>query len=95
MGINFKMIRPFLEKHGPTILTGLASIGVVLTGYLTHKATMDTLSDTTEAVLFEDDSDIPVKQTVRRIVRENWKRYIPAGITGLATIACIIGVDRC
>lgn len=94
MKIDFKLIKPVLEKHGPTILTGLASIGVLFTGYLVHRADLKNLGDITEAVLFTDDSDIPVKETVKRVTKKNWKLYIPPAVSALCTIGCIVGADR-
>lgn len=81
-------------KNGPTLLTGFVCSGVVATGYLTYTATLDCLSDTTEAVLFKDDSDIPIKQTVRRVVRKNWKKFIPACLMGLVTMGCAVGAHK-
>lgn len=81
-------------KNGPTLLTGFVCSGVVATGYLTYTATLDCLSDTTEAVLFKDDSDIPVKQTVRRVIRKNWKKFIPACLMGLVTMGCAVGAHK-
>lgn len=81
-------------KNGPTLLTGFVCSGVVATGYLTYTATLDCLSDTTEAVLFKDDSDIPVKQTIRRAVRKNWKKFIPACLMGLVTMGCAVGAHK-
>ena len=94
MKIDFKLIKPVLEKHGPTILTGLASIGVLFTGYLVHRADLKNLGDIAEAVLFTDDSDIPMGETVKRVTKKNWKLYIPSAVSAVCTIGCIVGADR-
>ena len=94
MNINLKAIKPFLIKHGPTILTGLATVGVVATGYLTRRAVLKNLPEITEAVCFADDSDIPIAQTIKRIERQNWKYYIPPAVVGILTIGCGIGANQ-
>lgn len=94
MNLNINTIKNLLIKHGPSILTGLASFGVVATGYLVHRADRKLIGDSAEAILFEEDSDIPVKTTVKRVAKKNWKIYIPAAVSGVATIACIIGSNQ-
>lgn len=93
MQIRVQALKPVLQKYGPTILTGLASAGVVLTAHLTRRAVLKNLGDVAEAVLFEDDSDIPVSQTVHRIDRQNWKNYIPPAIAAVCTIGCLPCTD--
>lgn len=87
-------LKTWVLKNGPALLTGFVCSGVVTTGYLTYSATLDCLSDTTEAVLFVEDSDIPVKQTVHKVVKKNWKKYIPAGLMALFTMGCAIGAHK-
>lgn len=94
MQIRVQALKPVLQKYGPTILTGLASAGVVLTAHLTRRAVLKNLGDVAEAVLFEDDSDIPVSQTVHRIDRQNWKNYIPPAIAAVCTIGCLVGANQ-
>ena len=40
MGIDPKLIFSAVKKHAPTILSGMAIVGVGLTGWLTHEATL-------------------------------------------------------
>lgn len=94
MIFNFQTIKPFLQKHGPTILTGLAMFGVVATGYLTHRADKKVISEACEAILFTDDADIPIEETVGRCMKKNWKNYIPPVVTGLATMGCMLGSNQ-
>lgn len=92
--INYNLIKSFMIKHGPSILTGCACFGVVLTGYFTHKAAMDCLSDVTEAVLCTEETETPVKDIVHRTVKKRWKNYIPAIITGVVAIGCSIWANQ-
>lgn len=94
MKLNFRMIKPFLQKHGPSILTGLSMLGVVATGYLTHRADRKIIGDACEAILFEDDADIPVDVTVGRVMRKHWKNYILPASVGVATMACSLGANQ-
>jgi len=69
--MNPKLILTTAKKNLPSILSWTAVGGVVLTGWLTHKAAR------------KSDPEEPFKK--------HWKNYIPCGIAGLGTIACIIG----
>lgn len=91
--VNWKVISKVLEKHGPSILSWAAVGGVLLTGYLTHKATMKTLAKTTEAVLFEEETKKPTIDICKEQTKKNWKNYIPPVIAGVGTAACIIGAN--
>lgn len=92
--ISFNSIKPFIEKHGPTILTGLTMFGVTATAYFTHRADIKMIGDACEAILFTDDSDIPIKTTVKNSMRKNWKYYIPPILIGLTTMGCAFGANR-
>lgn len=107
MKINFKMIGNIIEKHGPSILTGMAAIGVVLTGYLTYKATEKTCGERVLAMSkdFNDemkncngdissiDTDALVNKESDGLFKKYWKNYIPPAIAGIGTIACIVGAN--
>lgn len=91
--VNWKVISKVLEKHGPSILSWAAVGGVLLTGYLTHKATMKTLGKTMEAALFEEETEKPTIDICKEQTKKNWKNYIPPVIAGVGTAACIIGAN--
>lgn len=98
MKINFKIIGNILEKHGPSILTGMAAIGVVLTGYLTHKATEKVTMEVADEAEQVKNNQNPISETFiaeikKKVIKENWKNYIPPAIAGVGTIACIIGAN--
>lgn len=98
MKINFKIIGKIIEKHGPSILTGMAAVGVVLTGYLTHKATEKITMEVADEAEQVKNSENPTSETFiaeikKKVIKENWKNYIPPAIAGVGTIACIIGAN--
>ena len=93
MKINFKMISNIIEKHGPSILTSMAAVGVVLTGYLTHRATQKTTMEIAAETERPENSEIAISEIKKRVTKDNWKNYIPPVIAGVGTIACIIGAN--
>lgn len=93
MKLKIKMIAGFLEKHGPSILTGIAVIGVVITGYLTNRATQKVTMEVAAEAERPENSEIPIKEIKKRVTKENWKAYIPSMIAGVGTIACVVGAN--
>lgn len=77
-----------LKKHSPTILTVVGVSGVVITSILSVKATPKALMLIEKAK--EDKGD---NLTIPETIRVAWKPYVPAVISGLSTIACIIGIN--
>lgn len=78
-----KKIFAFLGKHGATILSVVASVGVVVTAVETAKATTKAQS------LIDMNKAEPM--TKKEVVKDCWKFYVPAAVVGVGTIACIIG----
>ena len=73
------------RKVLPVIFSIIGGAGVILTSYLTAKATMQVAEDKKDEKLSKKD-----------FIKKYWKKYIPALISGGATIAsitssCIIG----
>lgn len=95
----------FIKRHSSTILTVIGSMGVVATTVLAVKATPKALELIEEerqyrkkcATIFENDEShetvIVPDLTKLEIVKIAWKPYIPTAITGLSTIACILGAN--
>lgn len=77
-----KALKPFLKKHGATILSVAASVGVVVTAVETAKAT------TKAQTLIEMNKQENL--TKGEIVKDCWSYYIPAAVVGAGTIACIL-----
>lgn len=85
----FKSAQKFVTKHSPEILTAMGTIGLLTTTVLAVKATPKALK-LIEAKKEEEHVD---KLTVIDTVKATWKCYIPAAITGTASVACIIGAS--
>lgn len=81
-------LRPFIKKNASTILSYLGSAGVVATTVMAVKATPKALS------LMEDAEEKKGEKLSK------WEKvnvagpvYIPSVITGVATVACILGAN--
>lgn len=70
-----------VKANSPEILTALGITGVAATSYLSAKA----------AVEMTKDGYVEPLLTNKEKIQRYWKLYIPAGLTGLATVGCIIG----
>lgn len=73
------------KSKSPEILTALGVSGVITTSYLTAKASFAAR----DALQMAPD-DMPFKEKAKIV----WKFYIPAGISGVVTIGCIIGASK-
>lgn len=83
-----KEIPKFLKKHSPEFLTGLGVTGMVLTTVTAVKATP-------KALQLVDEKEIKdgKRLTKREIVQTTWKCYIPSAVTGICSIACVVGAS--
>lgn len=80
----------FIRKNSSTILSTLASIGVVGTAVLAVKATPKAL----QLIEFENDlneENDEARLTMSEKIKVTWKLYIPSILVGVSTIACIFG----
>lgn len=81
------LIRPAIQiigRHAPQILAGLAVIGVGVTAVQAaqgHLAAQEVRYELGESR----------GETLYNMLRARWKCYAPATITGILTIACVIG----
>lgn len=92
MAALFKDVKMALSKHSPEILTGLGIAGMITTTVLAVKATPKALE------LIEDKKDeldlYPTDNlTPMETVKATWKCYIPAAVTGVTSVACLIGAS--
>jgi hypothetical protein len=93
-----------LADHSPTILSGLAVGGLVATVALAVRATpaaLDKIRSLREDKAYEagpllKDQDEAHRNgpTTIEIIQATWTCYIPAGISGVATVACIVGANQ-
>lgn len=77
----------FVEKHNHEILTAIGIGGMLTTTVLAVKATPKALARIEHKKLEENKA----KLTPVEVVKETWKEYIPAAITGTVSTACLIG----
>lgn len=75
------------QQNSPAILSGIAIAGVIGTVVLAVKATPKACA----AVVEVENEDDPLSR--KEIIKVAWKFYIPAALTGTATIGCIIGAN--
>lgn len=98
-----KTTQKSISKHGPEILTGIGVVGMVTTVVLAVKATPKALEQINEAEgekvasLIESGVDCEevnkTKLTPIETVKATWKTYLPAAVTGVVSIGCIIGAN--
>lgn len=82
-----KSIKASISRHSPEILTGIGIAGMVTTTILAVKATPKAIKlIEAEKQAKHVDALSPV-DTVKTV----WKCYIPAVMTGVSSIACLIG----
>lgn len=78
----------YLKRHSPTILTCIATVGVVATSVMAAKATPKAIK-LLEKATDEKGEDL----TKLEVVQVAGPAYIPAVITCIATISCIFGAN--
>lgn len=77
-----------MVKHGPEILTGIGIAGMVTSTILAVRATPKAIR------LLEEECDSREDAiTAPEKIKLCWKCYIPAAVTGIASIACLIGAS--
>ncbi len=86
-----------LIKHSPEILTGLGLAGMVATTVLAVKATPKAVElmeeKRKEKAELEHTNQDDTKLTTTEVVKATWKCYIPSAISGVVSMACIIGAN--
>lgn len=82
-----------IQKNSPMLLTALGVSGVVTTSYLVARATYEASGIIRDNERSEGIKDDP-KERLKERTKQVWRLYIPAGISGAATIACIVGSSR-
>lgn len=88
--------RARFEKGVPTILTCIGAVGVVATAVLAVKATPKALRliEIAEDHRHDDNPNWTWSPlTKAEIIKTTWKCYVPAVVTGAATIICIFGAN--
>ena len=98
----FKGVGKAAAKHSPEILAGIGIVGMLTTTVLAVKATPKALEKIDDAKVgkINDQLDAGVKSdkvveelTKVETVKAAWKPYVPAAVTGVVSIACLIGAN--
>lgn len=76
-----------ITKHSPEILVGIGIAGMVTTTVLAVRATPKALRLIEEKKRLDHLDDLTPLETVKAA----WKPYIPAVVTGVTSIVCLIG----
>ena len=84
-----KSVQLSLHKHSPEILTGIGIAGMISTTVLAVKATPKALQLIDEAKKVEHKDKLTPIETVKIA----WKPYIPAMVTGVASVTCLVGAS--
>lgn len=85
----FKKIKLTVIKHSPELLTGIGIAGMVTTTVLAVNATPKALYLIEEERNRQDVEELSTIDTVKAA----WKPYIPAAVTGVTSIVCLIGAS--
>ena len=84
----FNTIKSGMCKRSPEILIGFGIAGMITTTVLAVKATPKALM-LIEDAQYEKEEVLTTTEKVKAV----WKCYVPAAVTGTASIACIIGAN--
>ena len=85
----FKKVKHTVVKHSPELLTGIGIAGMVTTTVLAVNATPKALYLIEEERNCQDVSELSTMDTIKVA----WKPYIPAAVTGVTSIVCLIGAS--
>lgn len=87
-----KDVQTIVSKHSPEILTGIGIAGMITTTVLAVKATpkaLQCIERKREELHPDSDEELTPVETVQAA----WKCYVPAAVTGVASVACLIGAS--
>ncbi len=97
MNKMIKGMRKTIDKYSPEILTGIGIAGMITTTIMavrvTPKAHRLIENEKYERSLAEDKDEINRNFTVIDYVKTAWICYIPATVTGVLSVACLIGAS--
>jgi hypothetical protein len=85
----FHAAEKFVTDNTPGILTGLGVAGTVTTAVLTGKAMFNVGMD-----LNASDYLVGAKYDKKQLVKTYWKDFVPAAVSGVATVTCVIAANH-
>lgn len=93
-GIDFKgffgHVWTGIRKKSPQILTAVGISGMFATTVLAVRATPEAMRRIEEKKKEDNVKRLPPLE----VIRTTWKCYIPAGVTGAVSTACLLGANR-
>jgi hypothetical protein len=87
LGSTMSNLKSAAAKRSPEILLGFGIAGMITTTILAVKATPKALSLIEEEKQKQDTDELPPVE----VVKVTWKCYIPAGVTCVVSLGCLIG----
>lgn len=87
-----KKLKVYLERSSPTILTCIASAGVIATAILAVRATPKAVELIRKDSMINHDGD-PKAYTKAEAIKSAWHCYIPSAVVGTSTIICMFGAN--
>ena len=81
------------RKHSPEILTGIGIVGMLSATVLAVRATPKALMLIEEKKREKKFAGEQPELTKIEVVKTAWKPYIPAVVTGVASVACLVGAS--
>ena len=85
----WRSTKKLASRHSPEILTGIGIAGMIASTVLAVKATPKAL----ELIEEKKKTDWVDKLSPVETVKTAWKPYIPATVTGVVSVACIVGAS--
>ena len=86
---GIKIAKGFLSKHSPEILTGIGVASLIGSTVLAVGATPKALG-----LIEGKKEELKVDElTIKETIKAAWKPYIPAVLTGVAGVTCIVGAS--
>lgn len=80
-------MRLSVSKHSPEILMGMGIAGMITTTIVAVRATPKAIQ-----LMEEKKRELEVEKLPPvEVVKATWKCYVPAAVTGVASVACLIG----
>lgn len=92
----YNAVKKSTIKHSPEILTGIGIAGMVTTTVMAVRATpkaLELLKKEENYRQIDGENDVPEKISSIDTIKICWKCYIPAGVTGVLSIVCLIGAS--
>ena len=84
-----KGVRKTIDKYSPEILTGIGIAGMITTVVMAVKATPKAMILISDKKV-ENDTDV---LTPIETVKTAWTCYVPATVTGVLSVACLLGAS--